>query len=752
MKKFTLFTLTGLCLTMGGAVFANKNLWQTYKGSQVPTSNPKSHLPLAFDVMKLDQQGIKNLLLTAGNTPEQGVEISLPNTEGGFETFNVWKTPVMEEALQDSHPDIHTYTGVQVNDAEITAKISYTEMGLFARTYSYRVEKSFFIEPYGYDPNGYYVVALNRDYQSGLTISQPCNPDGIASLAEEGATTLNPNGTGSVALRTHGSIRREYRAVFAATGEYAQLVTGSTTPTVSQILSIVSATINNANGVWEREMSVSLKMVSSNTAVLYTDGTVDPYTDNQNNVAIDENQTNVDNVVGATNYDVGHLFNTAGGGLAGLGVICSGSKARGVSGSGGPNDIGTVIHEVGHQMGAGHTFTSASGGCSGNGMAESAFEPGSGTTIMSYNGACAADNTPSVSTDYYNRFNLQQMHDFLISGGSLCGSTTAGQTPVIMPNLSKFYRIPANTPFELIAPEATKTVASNSTTTYCWEQADKGTIDMVEANGGSATSGPIFMSLDPDTNRVRVFPSYEKLAQNQYSSIGMRLPMVTRDLTFKVTARSIATDGFGTHNIIDSVVKLKAIAPGGFRVTAPSTNVTWEPGQNYNVGWNVANTMTPSDSIMAGFVNIYLSLDGGLSFPLIMATNVPNNGSYNIQAPDLYTTQARIKVKAVGNVFFDVSHTNFKVNGNPVSVRGVDFSSNIDVYPNPASSELNVAIKGQTGDYNLVLLNALGQEVWKGTIKNNLTIPVANLSRGLYFLHIQDIKAGKYGTKQVSLQ
>ncbi|WP_158605987.1 reprolysin-like metallopeptidase [Taibaiella sp. KBW10] len=756
MKKFTYLAFASLCLATYTPSFARTQLWGSFLGKAAPTANPKPFLPIDYKVVTLDQSGIKALLATAGTDESASIKVSIPTPDGTFRTFSVWNTPVLDTDLQNRYPEIQTYSGVATNDATVTVKMSATPMGFFAQVFSYNKMETFAIEPYGFDANGYYTVAYTKDLQALPNHNSSCNPEKIQQLVTGEKTAIAPPETGKTAARTNGNVRHTYRLAMACTGEYSQLVTGSTVPTVSQVLSIITATINNANAVWEREVSISLKLISNTTSVIYLDGNADPYTDNDNPTALGENQTNVNNVIGAANYDIGHIFNTAGGGLAALSSTCSaGSKASGVSGSSGPSDIGTVIHEVGHQLGAGHTFTSKAGGCDGNGMAESSYEPGSGTSIMSYNGACAADNTPSVVTDYYNQFNLGQMRTFITTTGSSCGTTAVGQAPVTMANLDVRYIIPANTPFELIAPEAFKTVNSNSTTTYCWEQSDKGPIDMVEANGATVTVGPIFSSLDPDTSRIRVFPSYQLLSTGLYTSSGARLPNVTRNMTFKVTARSIATDGWGTHNTIDSVLKIKSVrgSMGDFRVLTPSSNVTWTPGQKYTVTWNKANTLTATDSIMTGFVNIYLSKDGGLTFPIILATNVENDGSFDITAPDLYTTKARIKIKAVGNVFFDVSHTDFKINGTPTSVKNTELNNSISVFPNPATQHITIKNEQYNGEtLEVQMLNVLGQRVWSGNMKAQLNISVDQMGRGAYYIHIQNLKEGKFGVKQIVLQ
>ena len=125
-------------------------------------------------------------------------------------------------------------------------------------------------------------------------------------------------------------------------------------------------------------------------------------------------------------------------------------------------------------------------------------------------------------------------------------------------------------------------------------------------------------------------------------------------LHFRFTAR----DGKGGTNSGDTTLLIDNTA-GPFLVTAPNTSaVRWTAGSTRNMTWDVANTNTPA---LATDVKISLSTDGGYTYPWVLAASTPNDGSQTVTVPNVATTKARIKVEAVGNVFFDLSNANFTI-------------------------------------------------------------------------------------------
>ena len=61
----------------------------------------------------------------------------------------------------------------------------------------------------------------------------------------------------------------------------------------------------------------------------------------------------------------------------------------------------------------------------------------------------------------------------------------------------------------------------------------------------------------------------------------------------------------------------------------------------------------------------------------------------------------------------------------------------LSVYPNPAKDNITVEISGVTGENNLGIVNAEGQELIRQKITDhNTVIDISNLPSGIYFLKI----------------
>ncbi len=539
-------------------------------------------------------------------------------------------------------------------------------------------------------------------------------------------------------------MRRKYRLALAADSEYCVAVAGLS-PTKAAVLAKMVVTMNRVNGIYEREFAVTMELIANTSLLIFT-GANDPYTNNSGSAMLGQNQSTVNTVIGSANYDIGHVFSTGGGGIAYQGCVCSNNnKARGVTGSASPMgdafDVDYVCHEMGHQFGGSHTFNANTGSCNGNGVLNYSYEPGSGSTIMAYAGICGGGNDFQVHSDpYFHSASLEEIVAFITTSGGACAVTSIStNTNAILPGFTATYNIPYKTPFEVTGPTATDATAD--TITYCWEQRNTGGVDFQKTLAATTTDGPLFRSFPPTTSTTRSFPNPRRLLIGPGASTpGEKLPDVVRSLKFCMVERDVY-QGWGTFNIPSDLVTINSSIPTGatsvFTVTLPAGGENWAGGSNQTVTWDVANTNAAP--VSCAKVDILLSVDGGATFPITLKSGTANDGSENVTMPTItsFVSNARIKVKANGNVFFSINPYDFTLDLGKVGVNGVALNeASVQVSPVPAESELRVTLPAAAGIVEARLLNTLGQAVWNGTLKGEGRIAVGSLPRGVYYLRV----------------
>jgi hypothetical protein len=625
-----------------------RQLWQDVdeQALEAPADDLRVLTPGAYRTLRLDESALASLLDKAprefsDDARSRAVVLSLPLPAGGFGRFRIEDSPIMEEALAAEFPEIRTFRGQGLDDPTATLRFDWTPNGLHAMVLS--AGGTLFVDPRSKGDTAHYVAYDKKDYERRVPSDFRCGVSGerIArpSTGTPGATDA-PAGT----LQT-------YRLALAATGEYTAFHGG----TVAAGMAAITTTMNRVNGVYERDLAVRMVLVANNSSVVYTNAGTDPYTNTNGSTMLGQNQTNLTNVIGSANYDIGHVFSTGGGGVAGLGVVCSaGNKARGVTGQSTPVgdgfDIDYVAHEMGHQFGGNHTFNGTTGSCNGNRAASAAYEPGSGSTIMPYAGICGAEDLQPHSDDYFHSKSLLEISAFLAAGGASCDQTSATGNTAPTVDAGAAFTIPSGTPFTLTA---TASDPNGDALTYTWEQYDLGAASPPNTDNGNR---PIFRSFNPTTSASRTFPKLSDILNNT-STLGESLPTTTRTMTFRVTARDNRSGGGGFAT--DTTTVTSRADAGPFVVTAPNTAVSWPEGSTQTVAWNVANTSAAP--VSAASVRILLSTNGGNSFPTVLLASTPNDGSQSVVVPAGTTSTARIKVEAAGNVFFDVSNANFSI-------------------------------------------------------------------------------------------
>lgn len=672
MKK--VFAVLSSFIFMNGLFAQNENNWATHSPENivpVEKSAARQSFPKAFKLFDLNIDPLRQALfsVTDRNNIQSSTIISLPNAEGQIEKFEVYEASNFEPALQAQFPLIRAFSGRGITDKYATLKMSISPRGL--QTMVFRMDKEAeFIEPYSQDHTVYAVYKSQR--KNGQL------PWSCSTADQSIATGINNGLTNSGITSRSGGDLKTMRLAQSVTAEYSNYFGATTSAQVSLVMSAINATIARCNGVYEKDLALHLNLIASTPNVIYYNPATDPYDDGATGSGGSWNnqlQTTLTNVIGDANYDIGHLFGASGGGgNAGcIGCVCLSGKGSGFTS---PNDgvpqgdnfdIDYVVHEVGHQLGGNHTFSHNNEGSGVN------KEPGSGITIMGYAGITAQDLAPH-SIAFYHQATIAQIQANLATKTCPVTTTISNATPVV--GALTNYTIPKSTPFALTG-SATDTNAGDALS-YSWEQNDNaGSTQTAASSVASPTkaTGPNWISFSPTASPVRLFPKLATILAGGLISGPLTggdaganteaLSSVARILNFRLTVRDNAPyitspASVGQTQFKDMAVTVSS-ASGPFAVSTPNTGVTWTAGSAQTVTWSVnGSDLTP---VSCASVKISLSTDGGNTFPTVILSSTPNDGTEVITVPSASTTTARIKIEAVGNIFFDISNANFTISG-----------------------------------------------------------------------------------------
>ncbi|CAF3853953.1 unnamed protein product [Rotaria sp. Silwood1] len=597
--------------------------------------------------------------------------------DGSTAQFNVWESKVMEQGLTNAFPTIKTYAGQGITDKSATIRFDMTEMGFHAIVLS-PFTGSVFIDPYDQITTTNYIVYYKKNFSKKdafLELPQIKSND-------KGNTTGNTS-KAFPAGQCIGNQRRNYRLAIACTYQYAQAATGLSNPTKAQVLAKIVTTVNRVTGVYEQEVGIHFNLVANNQNIIYTTAASDTALGQFNSDPYSlapKSHSHITLIIGSANFDLGQTFSTGAGGLVingnPTGVACDNDyKASAVTGQpnpvGDPYDIDFVAHEIGHQFNSNHTFNANTGDCFDNTNSFSATtatncEPGSGSTIMAYAGICdevgIINDLQPHSDPQFHAISIAEILDYSIQDiGNNCPIITATGNNAPIANAGSDYTIPINTPFILTG---TGSDPDNDAISYSWEE-----IDVFGAignwNATQTANIPLFRSFTPKNNGIRYLPQISDVV-NVTTTIGERLPSISRTMKFRLTVRDNKAGGGGT--CFDDALITVNNTGGAFAVTSQNTNgIVCIDGETRTVTWSKGSTSSSPFNVVN--VTIELSVDGGYTFPVTLVASTPNDGTENIIIPANFTTTARIRVRALNNIFYAINSKNFTIKVNPAPVK-----------------------------------------------------------------------------------
>ncbi|MCP3688195.1 MAG: hypothetical protein GY784_07255, partial [Gammaproteobacteria bacterium] len=583
----------------------------------------------------------------------QSLQIELPMPDGSNGIFEIFESSIMAEELAAKYPQIKSYKVRGVDDPGASGRVDISPAGF--RGMIFTSQGLVFIDPEsGSSSSSSQRYKSRRVEGMGAGKGFSC-ASGDANLPN---SVLTSN---KISNRTEGGLLK-FDLALSATREFVIAIYGSDLSDVSAARAAALAEMNTAitrvNEIFERDFGITLELISENDELIEVTDT-GAFTNGNANLMLSENQTWVDGRIASSSYDIGHVLGAGRNGIAFTRVVCNDpNKAMGVTGySGSSNDsfyLDFLAHELAHQFGANHSFNGTSGSCFSNRDPGTAYEPGSGTTIMSYAGSCGAEAIQFDGDATFHAGSIAEVNSF-VSGISCFDINSYGNNDPTA-NAGANHNIPVDTAFVL---EGSGVDVDGNTLSYQWDQMDAGRATTSGSLGDDFGDNALFRSYVPQDSPGRHFPALGTQLDN-LSDWSEALPCTERELNFRLTVRD-GTSGQATDDVVLSVDD----SSGPFQITSHNSGGTiYTNSGRVTLQWDVANTDNAIVNCTAVDIDLLTFASDHSTYavnPLVRGTI--NDGLASVSIPNQSSTQARFRVSCSNNIFYDISDHDLTIRG-----------------------------------------------------------------------------------------
>ena len=377
--------------------------------------------PEAYSAVRVDLGRARAELSEAPRAGARaGMVFSVPTPSGGTERFTVRSTRTMASKLAAAHPEIATYAGRSLDHSDTTIALDITPMGMHAAVRGPQGQRAWYVDP-AYDRRG---TSVHLSYYGGAI------PRAEDAFVEREAPEIRQAMRDRQQQRAPGAevTQKVYRLAFATDPSYAEYFG------TANVLAEKVTLINRVNQIYNDDLAIKMVLIDETDDLNFDSeaeatgpngpcgahpcydpavGDTAGHLDTCDVGTLGRNRIVLGQIVGAANYDVGHIgLGVDGGGIAYLGVVGWDYKGGGCTGLPEPKGdffaIDYVAHELGHQYSGHHTYFA----CGGDSNGPTGVEPGSGVTVMAYAGICGADNLQPHSDPYFSAATVDEVNAY----------------------------------------------------------------------------------------------------------------------------------------------------------------------------------------------------------------------------------------------------------------------------------------------------------------------------------------------------